>query len=144
MHTRSVQELRKGKYTRTNSNDPDVLGTIVQLGVQVEGTASHAGVVLLPPTTVEALLVDKRRTELVQSFRLAMLKLASQVRACIRNMTSVTAELSKSRLLCTLLPSSPYHSSEPATEVQHIHVISHRAKCLKHSCTLSSKLPCSW
>lgn len=77
-----MQELRKGKYTRTNSSDPDVLATIVQLGVQVEGTASHAGAVLLPPATVEAILVDKRRSELVQSFRFAMLKLASQVMSC--------------------------------------------------------------
>lgn len=75
----SSQELRKGKYNRINSSHPDILGTIVQLGVQVEGTASHAGVVLLPPATVEQLLTDRRRNELVQSFRLAMLKLASQV-----------------------------------------------------------------
>jgi hypothetical protein len=50
----------------------------VQLGLQVEGTASHTGVTLLPPPTVEALLIDRRRHELVQSFKLAMLKLASQ------------------------------------------------------------------
>lgn len=74
-----LQELRKGKYHRTNSSDPDVLNTIVQLGLHIEGTASHAGAVLLPPATVEALLVDKRQTGLVHSFRLAMLKLASQV-----------------------------------------------------------------
>lgn len=73
-----MQELRKGKYNRANSSAPDVLHTIVQLGLQVEGTASHAGVTLLPPATVEALLVDKRRNELVQSFKLAMLKLVSQ------------------------------------------------------------------
>lgn len=73
-----LQELRKGKYNRTNSSAPDVLHTIVQLGLQVEGTASHTGVTLLPPPTVEALLIDRRRHELVQSFKLAMLKLASQ------------------------------------------------------------------
>jgi hypothetical protein len=55
-----------------------VLHTIVQLGLQVEGTASHTGVTLLPPPTVEALLIDRRQHELVQSFKLAMLKLASQ------------------------------------------------------------------
>jgi hypothetical protein len=74
----TLQELRKGKYNRTNSSAPDVLHTIVQLGLQVEGTASHTGVTLLPPPTVEALLIDRRRHELVQSFKLAMLKLASQ------------------------------------------------------------------
>lgn len=39
-----------------------------------------AGVALLPATTVESLLVDKRRMELVQPFKLALLKLSSQVR----------------------------------------------------------------
>ncbi|KAF6258416.1 subunit of axonemal inner dynein [Scenedesmus sp. NREL 46B-D3] len=62
--TSFLQELRKGKYNRTNSSAPDVLHTIVQLGLQVEGTASHAGVTLLPPPTVEALLIDRRRHEL--------------------------------------------------------------------------------
>lgn len=33
---------------------------------------------LLPASTVEALLVDKRRLELVQPFKLALLKLGSQ------------------------------------------------------------------
>lgn len=76
-----LQELRKGKYSKANSSDEEVLQTIVELGLQVEGAASHAGVVLLPPKTVEQLLVDKRRPDLLQPFRLAMLKLASQVGA---------------------------------------------------------------
>jgi len=75
------QELRKGRYSKANSSDEEVLQTIVELGLQVEGAAGHAGVVLLPTKTVEQLLVDKRRPELLQPFRLAMLKLASQVRA---------------------------------------------------------------
>jgi hypothetical protein len=40
--------------------------------------SSHAGVSLLPSATVECLLVDKRKLELVQPFKLALLKLASQ------------------------------------------------------------------
>ena len=51
------------------------------LQLPVESTASTSGVSLLPSTTVEALLVDKRRLELVQPFKLALLKLASQVSA---------------------------------------------------------------
>jgi hypothetical protein len=77
-----VQELRRGKYPKAVSTAPDVLQAIVQtLGLQVEGSASHSGVMLLAPSTVEALLQDKRRADVLQPFRMAMLKLASQVRA---------------------------------------------------------------
>lgn len=79
-----VQELRKGKYPKTTSSAADVLQAVVHLGLQVEGSASHAGVMLLPPATVEALLQDKRRLDLLQPFRLAMLKLASQVHVDFR------------------------------------------------------------
>lgn len=74
-----VQELRKGKYPKTVSSSSDVLQAVVQLGLDVEGSANHAGVMLLPPATVEALLQDKRRLDLLQSFKVALLKLASQV-----------------------------------------------------------------
>jgi hypothetical protein len=74
-----VQELRKGKYPKTISSAPDVLDAVVQLNLEVEGSANHAGVMLLPPATVEALLQDKRRLDLLQSFKVALLKLASQV-----------------------------------------------------------------
>lgn len=73
------QELRKSKSIRLNSSHRDVLHTIAELQLPVESTASTAGVTLLPAATVEALLVDKRRLELVQPFKLALLKLASQV-----------------------------------------------------------------
>ncbi|MEW5301928.1 MAG: hypothetical protein WDW36_004752 [Sanguina aurantia] len=76
--TAFLQELRKGKYSKVNSINRDVLHTVAELQLPVESTASSAGVVLLPATTVEALLLDKRRLELVQPFKLALLKLASQ------------------------------------------------------------------
>jgi hypothetical protein len=76
-----IQELRKGNYPKTVSSAPDVLDVVVQLSVEVEGSANHAGVMLLPPATVEALLQDKRRLDLLQSFKVAMLKLASMVRS---------------------------------------------------------------
>eukprot|EP00879_Flechtneria_rotunda_P028107 GHRR01030185.1.p1 GENE.GHRR01030185.1~~GHRR01030185.1.p1 ORF type:complete len:248 (+),score=79.03 GHRR01030185.1:294-1037(+) len=76
--TSFLQELRKGKYNKASSSSSDVLQAIVDLGLQVEGTAAHAGIVLLPAATVEQLLLDKRRGDLVHPFKLAMLKLASQ------------------------------------------------------------------
>jgi hypothetical protein len=87
-----MQELRKGKFIRLNSSSKDVLRTIAELQLPVESTATSTinmatntnasmGVTLLPSATVEALLVDKRKLELVQPFKLALLKLASQVGA---------------------------------------------------------------
>lgn len=77
--TSFLQEMRKGKYTRHSSSDKDVLHTMSELQLPVESSAgSSLGVTLLDASTVEQLLVDKRRTELVQPFKLALLKLASQ------------------------------------------------------------------
>jgi hypothetical protein len=82
------QEMRKAKYIRNASSDRDVLHTTAELHLPVESTAATAGITLLPASTVEQLLVDKRRLELVQPFKLALLKLSSQVRdephACMR------------------------------------------------------------
>lgn len=39
----------------------------------------RSGITLLPASSVEGLLLEKRRHELVQPFKLALLKLASQV-----------------------------------------------------------------
>jgi hypothetical protein len=56
------------------------LQTVIQLHLPVESTANTAGVVLLPVATLERLLQDQRRFDLVQPFKLAQLKIASQVR----------------------------------------------------------------
>ncbi len=79
-----AQELRKGKFIRLQSNARDVLRTVAELQLPVESAASTVGVTLLPSSTVEALLVDKRKLELVQPFKLALLKLTSQVRTLQR------------------------------------------------------------
>ncbi|KAG1658769.1 hypothetical protein FOA52_001312 [Chlamydomonas sp. UWO 241] len=76
--TSFLQEMRKAKYQRQASSDRDVLHTTAELHLPVESTATTAGITLLPAATVEALLVDKRKLELVQPFKLALLKLASQ------------------------------------------------------------------
>lgn len=76
--TSFLQEMRKAKYIRNASSDRDVLHTTAELHLPVESTAATAGITLLPASTVEQLLVDKRRLELVQPFKLALLKLSSQ------------------------------------------------------------------
>lgn len=74
-----VQELRKNKLVKLQSANRDVLHTVAELHLPVESSANTQGVCLLPAATVETLLLDKRRMELVQPFKLALLKLSSQV-----------------------------------------------------------------
>ncbi|KAG2442496.1 hypothetical protein HXX76_002582 [Chlamydomonas incerta] len=76
--TAFLQELRKNKLPKLQSANRDVLHTVAELHLPVESSANSQGVCLLPAATVETLLVDKRRMELVQPFKLALLKLASQ------------------------------------------------------------------
>ena len=54
------------------------MATCAALGCPEETSGSIVGVTLLPSETVEACLTDRRRAELVQPFRLALLKLSSQ------------------------------------------------------------------
>lgn len=70
-------ELRNGRYLKTVSNNKSVLNTIQELGLPTE-TVAQAGITLVPAQTVEQLMQDRRKLELVQPFRLALLKLASQ------------------------------------------------------------------
>lgn len=76
--TAFLQELRQGKYVKVISRDRDVLMTVADLALPVENTAGRLGITLLPVKTVESLLADKRRMELIQPFQLALLKLSSQ------------------------------------------------------------------
>jgi hypothetical protein len=79
-----VQELRKGRYLKMTSTSTCVLLTVAQLGLPVEPTASSMGVTLLPTATVEQLMLDRRRHDLLQPFKLALLKFISQARALMR------------------------------------------------------------
>lgn len=74
-----VAQLRSAKHAKAVCAAPDVLAAVVALGLPVEGSAQRQGVMLLPPATVEALLQDARRLDLLQAFRMSALKLASQV-----------------------------------------------------------------
>lgn len=69
-----------GKYHKIVLQDPDALATVAALALPVESSAGPGGVAALPPATVQQLLVDRRRLDLLQPFKLALLKLASQVR----------------------------------------------------------------
>uniref|UniRef100_A0A061SLH3 Flagellar associated protein n=1 Tax=Tetraselmis sp. GSL018 TaxID=582737 RepID=A0A061SLH3_9CHLO len=74
-----LSELRNGRYVKTVSNDKNVIYTVNELELPTESVSGQmGGVTLVPAQTVEGLLQDKRKVELVQPFRLALLKLASQ------------------------------------------------------------------
>ena len=75
-NTPPTQELRTGRYPKVLSHHPDVLNTAAVLALPPE--LGQTGLTLLTPETVESLLTDRRQAELVQPFRLALLKLASQ------------------------------------------------------------------
>jgi len=77
--TAFLQELRQGKYPKLILVDPGALRTVAALGLPVESSAGAAGVVALPPATVQQLMIDHRRLDLLQPFKLGRLKLASQV-----------------------------------------------------------------
>lgn len=69
-------ELRAGRYQKVHTQSKEVLRAIQALGLPP--VLESGGVIMLPAESVESLLVDRRRAELVQPFRLALLKLASQ------------------------------------------------------------------
>ncbi|KAK3256017.1 hypothetical protein CYMTET_34817 [Cymbomonas tetramitiformis] len=71
-----AKDLRAGRYPKVQSTNKDVLHTCAVLGLPPE--PGNSGLTLLTAETVETLLTDRRRAELVQPFRLALLKLASQ------------------------------------------------------------------
>mmetsp|Transcript_51103 Transcript_51103/g.95205 ORF Transcript_51103/g.95205 Transcript_51103/m.95205 type:complete len:385 (+) Transcript_51103:100-1254(+) len=71
-----AKELRAGRYSKLNSLSPEVMHTASVLGMPPEPGAQ--GTTLLSADTVETLLIDRRQAEMVQPFRLALLKLASQ------------------------------------------------------------------
>ena len=72
----TIQELRNGKYFKKHSTKPEVLATALELGLPLESAAGN-GITLLPPETVEELLTNNRRHDLVQPFKLGLLKLES-------------------------------------------------------------------
>lgn len=78
VYVHAFQDLRAGRYVKTHTTNPAVITTCAALGAREETTSAIGGVTLLPSETVEELLTDRRRAELVQPFRLALLKIASQ------------------------------------------------------------------
>mmetsp|Transcript_425 Transcript_425/g.577 ORF Transcript_425/g.577 Transcript_425/m.577 type:complete len:381 (-) Transcript_425:18-1160(-) len=71
-----AKELRMGRYHKVNTQSGDVFHTANVLGLP--GEPGNTGITMLTADTVETLLTDRRQAELVQPFRLALLKLASQ------------------------------------------------------------------
>jgi len=88
-----LQELRKGRYPKTLCTDRRVLATVVDLGIGTEGAGAVQGVTLLTPDVVVQLLQDRRRVDLVEPFKLALLKLTSQEAAKMMALADYPAAL---------------------------------------------------
>ncbi|CAG9460908.1 unnamed protein product [Pedinophyceae sp. YPF-701] len=77
--TSFLQELRAGRYPKVHETSRAVLATVAELGLPTESTGGTAsGIMMLPAEAVTELLADKRRADLVEPFKVALLKLGSQ------------------------------------------------------------------
>lgn len=75
-----AKELRALKLPKQQSSDSGVLRTIASLGIASEAGMGqgHTNVTLLTGELIQQLLTDKRRPELLQPLKLALLKASSQ------------------------------------------------------------------
>ncbi|KAL3685285.1 hypothetical protein R1sor_003307 [Riccia sorocarpa] len=71
-----IKDIRSGRYKRFHVTDEDVMLRLAQLQIPPE-SITVPGATLLPSDTVELLLRDRRKMELVEVVRLALLKLVS-------------------------------------------------------------------
>merc|ERR1719383_90285 len=88
-----LQELRSGRYNKVLCTERAVLRTVAELGLVAEGAGTLSGVTLLPPDTVQQLLQDRRKIELVEPFKQALLKLTSQEAAKLMALAEYEAAL---------------------------------------------------
>ena len=72
------KDLRAGRYLKYHSTNEDLIKTVQDLELPAESFGGSKGITLVPSETLQALLVDKRRAELVRLFQLSLLKLSSQ------------------------------------------------------------------
>lgn len=101
-----MQELRQGKYQKLILADPPALRTVAALGLPVESSAGASSAAALPPVSVQQLMVDHRRLDLLQPFKLALLKLASQVRAAGAATGAAGLRMQRSRRHARLAPAA--------------------------------------
>ena len=56
-----LQDVKRGRYHKVQSNDPGLLAVATKLGIQTESGARTAGLSVLPAETVRSLMIDKRK-----------------------------------------------------------------------------------
>ena len=84
--------LRANQYPRKHTVERSVVDKCAALGISGEtSSGGSVGVTLLPATTVEACLFDRRRNDLVKPFKLSLLNLASQEAEQVDRMWQVQA-----------------------------------------------------
>lgn len=58
-----LQDVKRGRYHKVQSNDPGLLVVATKLGIQTESGARTAGLSVLPAETVRSLMIDKRKVQ---------------------------------------------------------------------------------
>ena len=72
------RDIRAARYPRTLVTDPAVIAQCASLGAPAEASAAGSpGVTLLPARVILACLTDRRRSDLVVPFKLALIDDAS-------------------------------------------------------------------
>ena len=57
----SLQDVKRGRYPKLQSTDPNIMAVTTKLGLQVESRTAGTGVSLLTAETVRSLMLDKRK-----------------------------------------------------------------------------------
>ena len=73
-----VQEMKEFRPKKVFSRRREILQTVTSLGFPIESSNTAPGVTLVTSETVEAILTDRRKWDLVHPFKMAVLKNYSQ------------------------------------------------------------------
>ena len=57
----SLQDVKRGRYPKLQSTDPNIMAVISKLGLQIESRTAGTGISLLTAETVRSLMLDKRK-----------------------------------------------------------------------------------
>lgn len=61
----SLQDIKRGRYPKLQSIDPNITAVTSKLGLQVESRTAGTGITLLTAETVRSLMLDKRKVNLL-------------------------------------------------------------------------------
>ncbi|MCO5568182.1 hypothetical protein L7F22_021878 [Adiantum nelumboides] len=93
LHTMDFRELRQGRYNKQHIEDKSILETLARLNVFPDSSTS-IGATLLSPRTLEELLNDKRKFDLVPILKVALMRMVTQQSATLMSQGDLENALS--------------------------------------------------